>query len=1122
MDTESRRSLIARTVQEMDQAVADEISEAEQEAKRYGGAGHVACDGQLISELGGHYIYTFALTEPWEPSDETPITLTAPGSKVMSGNVVTASGMSLTIGVSEMLPPDALSQVMLKDDHVQLLERLREALAHNNLDPSLIAAKAFDLIPSQNRMQREICTFPGFDPKRSQEDAIRLALGSDVTYVIGPPGTGKTATLAAIAYSCVCEGRSVLIAAHTNIAVDNAAVKLSEMSKAGDLPALADGRIIRYGTPQLESVRKNPDIFPPNIAKRIGQDLDRQRSEMRAKQSNILAQLKSMTSDKPETLWSAQRQQLVDQRQAYQVQLGPLQQSERQRVAQLDADLQRVAQSLAQAEHRGSISRAKLAELIEQQIGGQAENKQYVAKVTDLTARLAAAQQMSGPQRFFRGISIKVIAQQAAEAKQSAWETERKLERLQHDISGTHHALSEVTQDIGGIRLHQRDLIARRDAPSDVGSQLAQLSAAITDCDTKIATGDNALSRRVAEKESREGNLRNALDQLAREVAAIDDQLRELETRLLDNAQVVATTLSRVYLDAHLRERRFDVVILDEVSMAPLPAVYIATSLADHSAVAIGDPMQLAPIVNAKTDVAKRWLGRDLFAQASISLSEAARHGSRSVLLDEQFRMDSQISAIVRKYVYDGKLRDGQRNVADGDFSGVQPMPGKALVLCDTSDARPVATRPKGGSSWVNFYHALCAVALARQIVDNLRAAEESGVLPRHRVGIVTPYKKQGQLIQRLIAADGLDARVRVGTVHRFQGLEFEAIIFDAVASPGLVDKNHFISGGPHSDAQRLVNVAVTRAQHKLVIIANRDHVHSSMPQDSTLALAVAEAQQSGVIKSANVLPDFVTSAATMGTEQGVATAHLFKDLEVLDEHTFFERFLADVRAASQRIIVLSPFIRSGRTSELLPLLAAKREAGVSVVVVASKPGYGNKPVDERAVADLRRAGIEVRMSEGMHEKLAFIDDNVVYNGSLNPLSHGSTTEVMIRFTQPAIVRHLERFVGIDDRARTARRGEVVVLQIDQLPNQAYLQCGGVLHPRVGQYGVFYSCSSYPRCKGRDVDENDLASVPRLSKITCSGCRQGLMRPKVKRKNRWLECAAAEPCNYRREIDITQ
>ena len=55
-----------------------------------------------------------------------------------------------------------------------------------------------------------------------QQDAVRFALsGQDVSIVHGPPGTGKTTTLAEIIYQAVASGQRVLACAPSNTAVDN-------------------------------------------------------------------------------------------------------------------------------------------------------------------------------------------------------------------------------------------------------------------------------------------------------------------------------------------------------------------------------------------------------------------------------------------------------------------------------------------------------------------------------------------------------------------------------------------------------------------------------------------------------------------------------------------------------------------------------------------------------------------------------------------------------------------------------------------------------------------------------------------------------------------------------------
>ncbi len=73
-----------------------------------------------------------------------------------------------------------------------------------------------------------------------QQDAVRFALSSqEVAILHGPPGTGKTTTLAEVIYQAVNQGDRVLACAPSNTAVDNLLERL-----VGMMPS-----VIRVGHP---------------------------------------------------------------------------------------------------------------------------------------------------------------------------------------------------------------------------------------------------------------------------------------------------------------------------------------------------------------------------------------------------------------------------------------------------------------------------------------------------------------------------------------------------------------------------------------------------------------------------------------------------------------------------------------------------------------------------------------------------------------------------------------------------------------------------------------------------------------------------------------------------------
>ena len=84
--------------------------------------------------------------------------------------------------------------------------------------------------------------------------AVRRSLGSDTTFVWGPPGTGKTTTLACVVEAHYRTGRSVLLVSNTNIAVDTALERVSERL-CGETD-FHQGLVIRHGPVVKEELRQ--------------------------------------------------------------------------------------------------------------------------------------------------------------------------------------------------------------------------------------------------------------------------------------------------------------------------------------------------------------------------------------------------------------------------------------------------------------------------------------------------------------------------------------------------------------------------------------------------------------------------------------------------------------------------------------------------------------------------------------------------------------------------------------------------------------------------------------------------------------------------------------------------
>jgi hypothetical protein len=260
----------------------------------------------------------------------------------------------------------------------------------------------------------------------------------------------------------------------------------------------------------------------------------------------------------------------------------------------------------------------------------------------------------------------------------------------------------------------------------------------------------------------------------------------------------------------------FDLVIIDEASQcsiaATLPLLFRA-----KSALIIGDPMQLRHIASLRPDqdgaiaeecgVDPGWLAEHKLTYTRHSTFDAweALVGD-SLLLDEHYRCHPHIAAIADTMFYAPR---GKQLTVLTDVSRLRSIPGstRPRIAWDQASAGRAEPGPDR-KSWINRGEAELAVGRARWLLETLA--------PDSSVGIVTPFRAQKNLITALLGPD--TARVRVGTVHTFQGGECDAIIFSLVATESMTPDGR----GFFDRDENLWNVAITRARAMMLVIGDR------------------------------------------------------------------------------------------------------------------------------------------------------------------------------------------------------------------------------------------------------------------------------------------------------------
>ncbi len=317
-------------------------------------------------------------------------------------------------------------------------------------------------------------------------------------------------------------------------------------------------------------------------------------------------------------------------------------------------------------------------------------------------------------------------------------------------------------------------------------------------------------------------------------------RLRELEAKLIEGSLIVGCTAAKAVIDQRLWQRKVDTVVIDEVSMMNFPFVAAMASRASKRVLQFGDFMQLPPIVVSDDEIAKKWMSQDSFQISGVTRSiENEVPDQRITMLEEQYRMQSQICNVVSLLSY------GQRLVtADGvdervnSLANANPHPGAPMFLADTSKFRSVCIRESkpGRYSRANPLHAIISLNIAHNLVSE-------GITD---CCVITPYRAQARLINGI--ASELEMNISVATVHRFQGAERAAVIFD-VCDAFPQPRASRLTGHDAELALRLINVGISRAKGKLIVVADRNFISEYHDGRSPTRKACAYLAQFGVAR---------------------------------------------------------------------------------------------------------------------------------------------------------------------------------------------------------------------------------------------------------------------------------
>lgn len=835
---------------------ACEIERGEQKTSQREARVH---NGRLEKADGGRFVYSFSFDGQKSPSKPgSTARISVYGStysalcESIDGNTIkfsfsTTLGSQVSSARIEQHQPDILQCV------IEVLRDVQKGVDLPNwnkpLADSLLSLQGADIASSEDIAQAQAKDGLTED----QSEAIRVALTRDITFLWGPPGTGKTKTLGSLVGHMYRQNKRVLLISHTNDAVDAllySALKEVSHTRTG---ALAEASVLRLGSSGLPELQAEyGDKIDIDEVVRLGQEkvlarLDQMKGELKSLRSSCFTVSKGLS------LWRS------------------------------FSDLSRELQHL--------------------------RNQQRPTKSGNISQAI-------------RGVFSS---------------------RPQHS-AGDEVGEHEVLQEAIGLLEKQLGELEEKLPPESY----------------------EELLKRSSEESTRQVELTEAIN-------VLETFLRDLRKEMIARARVVACTATQAIL-AMKTLKDFDMVVVDEASMLPLPYVYLVAGMAKTQVVVAGDFRQLPAIVHSNNSAVMEWYGRDIFEYAGIvDIVDRKQEHPSLVMLSSQFRSHRDLCALINKRFYSGRLRSVRDDTEhDGPVDETGFM-GRITVI-DTSSLSAWAALEEG--SKYNLQNAL----VVRKLALLLRARGE--VAEDKTLGIISPYRQQAQLISTLLEEYDANDHITTGTAHAFQGAEATAVILDLTEGPPQ-RIGRFSRGTSLRDlGARLLNVALSRARERIFIVGNIGYLKSQLPSRSVLGAVLEDAIQYGHLLSIDTLiaqPLFVNPSLEYEQTSGVLAFQIF------DQDLLSPALLTDLLDAENEVTIAGSSLCARTAAVLSVLLEERIKKGLRVTLRI--PVSKSKRPDSQGVLDrYRAAGVVVTYCDHPVYPMVVLDSEVVWLGSLSPL----------------------------------------------------------------------------------------------------------------------------------------
>lgn len=661
-----------------------------------------------------------------------------------------------------------------------------------------------------------------------QRASIETMLSNGLSYIWGPPGTGKTniVLLEAIRY-CLAKEKKVLVLASTNLAVDNV---LTGLLKNG----IAKERLARIGIPSQEFLEKYPDCCEirafqkeiKNIMAQIKTIQDNINSAEKAKQINVRIDGNTRMLNDIESQIAIENMSLSNTKNDLDFKQNEKEQKEK--------EFNIVSGELDRNKHDPVILRfPQLLSEIDTLSSDQTQTIQDIHHLNKCLNKLGffallftkrkknLQETISRQNRHLESVETTL-----KEKRNKKEELKPVFERLKSEIEMLANSKKEIQNNIFNIN---NDISSSESLINDTRNNIQNLQNRAQGLKTRIEEDKNEIYRirQNYHSENEEGLIiqwNNTIEELKK-------QQEKLKLDLSSKSVLGMTLDGFIGLTMQMKIQ-IDHVFIDEAPYAPLAKVIPLLSL--HCPISMaGDHLQIPPICLCENDatIQAYWEKPAIFLEDAFrigndfnglnSLENQSFEITKMTTLTKSYRFGSSLASLLERHIY----HIGLEGFADYDTN----------IRCINCIPRIMPN----DQDWDNYSEA-DSIIIAIQKWWEWAIHQEK--IPT--IAILTPYKDQSKLIYRKlknIANDDMLEHIDVLNTHKAQGREWDWVLFSVVDTGNLPHIGTFLSDSSKHEGKPVINTTISRAKKHLVIFMDVNYWMHRRPESLLTKLANIE-----------------------------------------------------------------------------------------------------------------------------------------------------------------------------------------------------------------------------------------------------------------------------------------